>query len=71
MSMSNQDCIEILEQQISSMEELETFLVEDDDRDPEELRYLEREIEAFRRAVRALERTSKKRKKVPDGNTKD
>ena len=67
MPMSNADCIERLQDFLDRQESIETFILEDDARDPEELREVEKDIEALRRAIRALERTSRKRKRAVDG----
>ncbi len=62
MAMSNADCISRLEGMLESQENIESYILEDEDRDPEDLRDVERDIEAIKRAIRALERTARKRK---------
>lgn len=64
--MTNADCISRLEGMLEAQENIESYILEDDDRDPEDLREVERDIEAIRRAIRALERTSRKKKRTED-----
>lgn len=64
MAMTNADCIERLQDFLDQQEGIETFILEDDARDPEDLREVEKDIEALKRAIRALQRTARKRKEV-------
>ena len=59
--MTNAECINILECELCRLENQESFLLENDDFPQEDLREMEREIEAYRRAIRALEKTSRKK----------
>lgn len=64
MPMSNADCIERLEGMLEAQENIESYILEDEDRDPDDLREVERDIEAITRAIRALERTSRKKRRT-------
>lgn len=71
--MSTADCIDRLQEFLDRQENLEEWLLSDDEfaegdpvRYKEELREVERDIEALERAVRALE-WSEKRKKIRKG----
>ena len=64
--MTNADCISILEGMLESQENIESYILEDEDRDPEDLREVERDIEALRRGIRALERTSRKKRRTEE-----
>ena len=66
MAMTNADCIERLEGMLESQENIESYILEDEDRDPDDLREVERDIEALRRGILALERTSMKKKRTED-----
>lgn len=71
--MSTADCIDRLQEFLDRQENLEEWLLSDDEfaegdpvRYKEELREVERDIEALKRAIRALE-WSEKRKKIRKG----
>lgn len=66
MAMTNADCISRLEGMLEAQENIESYILEDEDRDPEDLREVERDIEAIKRAIRALERTSRKKRRTED-----
>lgn len=66
MAMTNADCISRLEGILVSQENIESYILEDEDRDPEDLREVERDIEAIKRAIRALERTSRKKRRTEE-----
>ena len=61
MAISNQECINILECKLCRLENVETFILENEC-DKEELRDLEREMEAYRRAIRYLEKYGRRKK---------
>ena len=64
MAISNQECIEILNDKLSMLEELKEWNLEHDAiRSKYVVPSLEREIEVYRRAIRALEKTSRKKEK--------
>lgn len=62
MAMTNTDCASYLEGILIQRENIEEYMLENDDADPEDLREIEKEIEALRRGIRALERTARKKK---------
>lgn len=62
VAILNQECINILEYELCRLENVESYLLEDEC-DKEELRSIEKEMEAFRRAIRALEKMSRKKAK--------
>ena len=73
MPMSTSDCIDRLLEFLDQQEKLEEWLLSDDEfaegdpvRYKEELREVERDIEAIKRAIRALERSGKQ-KKIREG----
>ena len=73
MPMSNADCIDRLQEFLDQQEKLKGWLLSDDEfaegdpvRYKEELREIEKDIEAITRAIRALERSGK-RKKIRKG----
>lgn len=65
MAISNEECISILQCELCRLESIESYHLEDDDDFPQEdLRELEKEMEAYRRAICALEKTSRKKGKA-------
>ena len=60
MPISNQECIEILQCELCRLESVESYLLEDEC-DKEELRSIEKEMEAYRRAIRYLEKYGRKK----------
>lgn len=62
MAMTNTDFASYLEGILIQRENIEEYMLENDDADPEDLREIEKEIEALRRGIRALERTARKKK---------
>jgi hypothetical protein len=62
MAMTNADCISYLEWMLMERKNIESYILENDDMDKDDLREIEKEIESLRRAIRALERTARKKK---------
>lgn len=62
MAMTNADCISYLEGMLTERENIELYILENDDMDKDDFREIEKEIESLRRAIRALERTARKKK---------
>lgn len=62
MAMTNMDCASYLEGMLIQRENIEEYMLENDDSNPEDLREIEKEIEALRRGIMALERTARKKK---------
>ena len=60
MPISNKECISILEYELCRLENVETFILENEC-DKDELRSIEKEIEAHRRAIRYLEKYGRKK----------
>ena len=61
MPMSNEDCIRILKRYINTLEEQEMYFLESADPEPGELREVEKDIEAFHRAIRTMARVQRKK----------
>ena len=66
MAISNQECIKILHCELCRLENVESYLLEDEC-DADELRSIEKEMEAYRRAIRYLEKYGVKK----NGNKKN
>lgn len=62
MAMTNADCISYLEGMLMERENIESYILENDDAGKDDLREIEKEIESLWRAIRALERTARKKK---------
>ena len=60
MAISNQECIEILQCELCRLENVETYILENEC-GKEELRSIEKEMEAYRRAIRYIEKYGRKK----------